>query len=89
MMNHEYRLKDSLARTMFKQIIDPLKFLHENGVCHRNIKLENVMVDADYEIKLVDFTLAGIFAGKSATPIVEICGTPLYMAPELHQALHT
>jgi serine/threonine protein kinase len=87
MMRSEGRMSDMIARTLFKQIVNAVKCLHENGVCHRNIKLENVMMNGDYEIKLVDFTLSGIFEGKNAQQIVEICGTPLYMAPELHKVM--
>ena len=36
-------------------MIDGLEHLHNNGIAHRDIKLENVMLDLDDNIKLIDF----------------------------------
>lgn len=42
----------------FRQIVDVLSYLHKKGICHRDIKLENIVIDQNKNIKLVDFGFA-------------------------------
>ena len=58
-------------------------YLHSEGVIHRDLKLENIMMTLDGHVKLFDFGLSkvGVFKGKNLTNT--FCGTPTYMAPEL------
>ena len=84
MMHHEGKMKDHLARRLFMDILEAVKFLHINGVCHRNIKLENIVITSDFRVKLCDFSFTAQYIGKNAQKLVEICGTPLYMGPEFY-----
>lgn len=52
--------------------------MHERGVCHRDIKLENILVQQDI-LKLIDFG----FSTFSHTLLNTHCGTPSYMPPEI------
>uniref|UniRef100_H0W5D4 protein kinase C n=1 Tax=Cavia porcellus TaxID=10141 RepID=H0W5D4_CAVPO len=59
-----------------------IKFLHEHEILHRDLKLENLLLDADGHIKVTDFNLckAGLKAGEKTN---SFCGTLSYLAPEI------
>jgi BR serine/threonine kinase len=68
------------ALTFFRQIVYGVEYLHSLGICHRDIKTENVLLDAHYQVKISDFGLSKWVPGGTAT---EQCGSPHYMAPEV------
>ena len=49
------RLEESAARKIFAQLISALEYLHSKCIAHRDIKLENVMLDNQKNVKLIDF----------------------------------
>ena len=49
------RLDESHARFFFKQIASGLKYCHKNLVVHRDIKLDNLLIDEEGQIKICDF----------------------------------
>lgn len=63
------------------QVIDALKYCHENNIIHRDIKLENILINTDLKIKLTDFGLCGIKSGDGL--FYDEVGTARYTAPEL------
>lgn len=75
----------SLAIRELLPIVDGLSraldFAHERGVIHRDVKLENVMINALDQVKLMDFGLARAMQGSPDRTMV-VTGTPLYMSPE-------
>ena len=74
-------LPENVVKFYATQIIVALGKLHERGIVHRDIKLENVMVDTNGYIKIIDFGLAKYLDhGESA---MTFCGTAEYFAPEV------
>jgi len=63
------------------QIIDALKYCHDNNIIHRDMKLENILITKDLKIKLTDFGLCGVKSGNKL--FYDEVGTARYTAPEL------
>lgn len=62
------------------QIVSALKYLHSNKVIHRDLKLGNLFLNENMEIKLGDFGLATRLEYNEEKKKT-ICGTPNYIAP--------
>lgn len=76
----KYTLRESVVSAYTRQILHGLKYLHDRGVVHRDIKCANILVDTNGLVKLADFGLA------KATKLndVKSCkGTAFWMAPEV------
>ena len=74
----------SIARIYFQQIISALKFFHNNGIVHRDLKTENMLLDAFFDIKICDFGLSVILENKNdLIEQVGKVGTKGYIAPEI------
>ncbi|KAK4758319.1 hypothetical protein SAY87_019620 [Trapa incisa] len=73
-------LKDSQISVYTRQILQGLKYLHDQNVVHRDIKCANILVDASGYVKLADFGLA---KATMLNDIKSCKGTPFWMAPEV------
>jgi len=79
-------MTEEAARHYLVQLMHAVAHCHARGVAHRDIKLENVLIDLDGHIKLTDFGLAGVFRIKDGDPerlLSDRCGSKAYVAPEL------
>lgn len=65
------------------QLADALNYAHEQGIVHRDIKPDNIIVDQDWNIKVTDFGVArSLTLASGLTRTGEAIGTPVYMSPE-------
>jgi serine/threonine protein kinase len=69
------------AKFIFKQIIYGLSHIHCRSVIHRDIKLDNILLDCESGVKICDFGVSKII--KKGQVIKEQWGTPAYIAPEI------
>ena len=73
--------KANIFKKIFKQIFDAMNYLHKNHMAHRDIKLENILMTKEYEIKIIDFGF-GMYNPENKLQSF-FCGTPNYMPPEI------
>jgi serine/threonine protein kinase len=76
------KLSESSAKIIFKQIIEGLKYIHKKKIIHRDIKLDNILIDLTNTIKICDFGVSRKI--EKGNLIYERCGTPAYIAPEIY-----
>ncbi|KAL1771383.1 sperm motility kinase W, partial [Sigmodon hispidus] len=74
-------LEEEKARLIFKQVVSGVHYLHQRHIAHRDIKLENIIIDRAGKVKLCDFGLA--IQLTEGQMLEEICGSFLYLAPEI------
>ncbi|TMW63811.1 hypothetical protein Poli38472_002752 [Pythium oligandrum] len=77
------RLDEALAKKIFRQTVMGVAYLHEQGIIHRDLKLANLLLTSDLEVKISDFGLATRMADEHGT----VCGTPNFIAPEVLTAV--
>jgi len=72
------------AINIIKQILEAIKYLHENEIAHRDLKPENLLCSGEGDdeiVKIADFGLSKMFS--SGEQLMTGCGTPGYVAPEV------
>ncbi|XP_033953159.1 MAP/microtubule affinity-regulating kinase 4 isoform X2 [Pseudochaenichthys georgianus] len=77
------RMKEKEARAKFRQIVSAVHYCHRKNIVHRDLKAENLLLDADSNIKIADFGFSNEFTAGSK--LDTFCGSPPYAAPELFQ----
>jgi serine/threonine-protein kinase len=87
MLERAIRLPFGKARKIFEEAAGALSYAHSKGVVHRDLKLSNIMVSDEDEIKIMDFGLAGPAARVPSGR--EVVGSPAYMPPEQDLGLST
>ena len=73
--------KYKILTILFKQIFSAFDYIHKKNIFHRDIKLENILLTKNYEIKIIDFGF-GLYNPRNYLQKF-FCGTPNYMAPEI------
>lgn len=84
----------SIVKRIFKELLDAVSYIHAEGVCHRDIKLETVHLDADNHVVLTSFGMATAFrstpssaSSKSHVERLTVsCGSKHYACPEIVKA---
>ncbi|KAK7139865.1 hypothetical protein R3I94_012487 [Phoxinus phoxinus] len=77
------RMKEKEARAKFRQIVSAVQYCHQKHIVHRDLKAENLLLDADMNIKIADFGFSNEF--MVGNKLDTFCGSPPYAAPELFQ----
>ena len=78
------RVAEPEAARWFRQVLQGVSFVHSMGICHRDLKLENVLLHSDGTVKLADFGMSKDFSQSIVDTRTHI-GTLAYLAPELFE----
>jgi serine/threonine protein kinase len=78
-MDIKMKLDEMVIRTYFHQLIEGLNYLHSQGIAHLDLKLENLLLDENYKLKIVDFDLSYMKGDKK----IRGQGTKYFRAPEI------
>lgn len=78
-------LSEEQCRLYFRDMILGIEYLHSQGVIHRDIKAENLLLDEDDVLKIADFGVSELFNEQEGEKdiVTKTAGSPAYMAPEL------
>ncbi|XP_062401445.1 NUAK family SNF1-like kinase 2 [Sardina pilchardus] len=80
-LSQRQKIGEAEARHLFRQIVSAVHYCHRNGIVHRDLKLENILLDGDCNIKIADFGLSNLYHGDEY--LQTFCGSPLYASPEI------
>lgn len=75
------RLPELEACKLFQQIIAGVEYIHALNIAHRDLKPENLLLDSNFNIKIVDFGLSN--TSLRGQLLKTACGSPCYAAPEM------
>jgi serine/threonine protein kinase len=77
----ERKVEEKVCKKIFSQLIKGIEYLHKNNIYHRDIKMENLLIDDKLNLKIIDF---GFSTCSSKSKMLNFfCGTPSYMPPEI------
>lgn len=81
-LNHKY-LKENVAKKLFAQLVSGVDYMHCKGLIHRDLKLENLLLDKHKNVIISDFGFVNSYNRDKGDFMKTSCGSPCYAAPEL------
>jgi serine/threonine protein kinase len=78
---HTGKFDEDTGRFYFRQLIEGIKFIHDKGMVHRDLKPDNLLFDDEFRMKVADFGTVGSLHKQAV--LSTFCGTENYMAPEV------
>lgn len=75
------KFPEPTVHSITQQLVSGLKYLHDNGYIHRDLKLQNILLGLDGKYRICDFGFTKHI--DKDMKLVSVKGTPIYMAPEL------
>ena len=82
-LKNEKKFKEDVVVFYAIQLIMAIDYLHNKNIIHRDLKLENIMIDLEGYIKIIDYGLAKKLDETEEDEATTYCGTPEYLAPEM------
>lgn len=77
------RQTESQGRIYFHQLLEGLEYVHTQNLCHRDLKLENLLLDGKGQLKVSDFGLSALRSSHHEAKEFAVAGSPNYIAPEI------
>lgn len=81
-LQHKY-LKENVAKKLFAQLVSGVDHMHAKGLVHRDLKLENLLLDKHKNVIISDFGFVNSYNRDKSDYMKTSCGSPCYAAPEL------
>ena len=81
-LQHKY-LKENVAKKLFAQLVSGVDYMHSKGLIHRDLKLENLLLDKHKNVIISDFGFVNSYNKDKNDLMKTSCGSPCYAAPEL------
>ncbi|KAI9003465.1 kinase-like domain-containing protein [Hyaloraphidium curvatum] len=83
------RADEETVRNIARQVLNAFVYMHEQKtVLHRDIKLDNIMLSKDGQVKLIDFNLSTMFSTDPSRKLTESVGCIHYASPQILEAAH-
>ena len=82
MKNKDKKFNESEVAQIFKKIASGVEYMQQKGVIHRDLKLANILITPDKDIRIIDFGLAVQLEDQNEERQT-LCGTPNYISPEV------
>lgn len=79
------RLTEREARRIMREVVSGIAYCHAHMVVHRDLKLENLLMDKDGHARIADFGMSAIM--QPGLRLNSYCGSPMYMSPEIVKGL--
>lgn len=74
-------LDERHAQRYFRQLLSAIDYIHKNSIVHRDLKIENILIDEHDNVRLIDFGLSNFYDNKML--LNTFCGSLYFAAPEL------